>query len=80
MKTLITLLLLTCSGCVFFDDNTDKALDWINEHPKPIYVTLKNQNGITSGYRYTFIDSQNKVAYFEEVHAVLPDTIKILKN
>lgn len=65
-----TVLLFT--GC---KDNTKECLEWINKHPKPIIVHCKSQNGITLGYRYTLIDSCSNTTYYNEVKAVLPDTI-----
>lgn len=68
----LTTVLLT--GC--FADNTNECLEWINTHPKPIVVHKKSINGISMGIRYTLIDSTSKAVYFDEVQAVLPDTIQ----
>lgn len=73
-KHIIILIISTLFSC---SNNTDKAMEWINTHPKPIIVIKKSINGITMGYRYTFIDSSGIVVYYDEVQALLPDTIFI---
>ena len=65
---------LLLSGCGT-RSRTEKAHQWINDHPKPIRVLSHSLNGWTMNYRYTLIDSAGVVYYAGEIEGKLPDTI-----
>jgi hypothetical protein len=58
------------------DERTEKAIQWVNTHPKPIIITSVTLNGITMNYRCLFKDSTGCVYYAGEVRGFQPDTIK----
>lgn len=67
-------LLLSSCGT---GNRTEKAHQWINDHPKPIVVLSHSLNGWTMNYRYTLIDSAGVVYYAGEIEGTLPDTINV---
>lgn len=58
------------------EDNVNKAIGWIEKHPKPIVVTLHTRNYLTLENRYTLRDSNNNIYNTGSVELSLPDTLK----
>ena len=69
-------------GVIFFSlvscktkSRTDKAVEWINSHPKPITIISVTQNEFTYNYICTFIDANGEVFYAGEVNGFYPCVI-----
>ena len=76
MKKTLTILLVICSlvGCGR-KARTEKTINWINTHPKPIAAVVCTKNEL--GVRYVLIDSSGVIYNTGLVGAIiLPDTIK----
>lgn len=71
---LIGILFLSLVSCGT-KSRTEKAVEWLNSHPKPITITSVTQNGLTYNYRCTFIDANGEVFYAGEVNGLSPCVI-----
>jgi uncharacterized protein YcfL len=78
MKKLLILIcfIVTVVGCTDVTKNTQKAVEWVNGHPRPIVVTSNTQNGITLNYRCMFQDASGCIYYAGEIEGFQPDTIQ----
>jgi hypothetical protein len=78
MKNLIIIIcfLVTVIGCTDVTENTQKAVEWVNTHPRPIVVTSTTMNGMTMNYRCMFQDANGCIYYAGEVRGFQPDTIQ----
>ena len=60
------------------EQRSQKAIDWLNTHPKPIRTLKHQMNGFTGDYSYTFVDANGTVFVAGTiVDATFPDTIKV---
>lgn len=78
MKKLLIFIVFftTIVSCTDVSENTQKAVEWVNSHPRPIVVTSTNINGMTLNYRCMFQDASGCIYYAGEVEGFQPDTIQ----
>lgn len=77
MKLIFTCLMITaffsCRNGI--DARTERAVKWVNSHPKPIVVT-STKYSLAGDYYCLFKDSAGIVFYAGDVKGFQPDTIK----
>ena len=74
---LLVLILFSCNaGFTGIEDRDKKAVEWINQHPKPILTKYSIANGLAGTRKYTFVDRDGMIFNAGYVSLTLPDTIK----
>ena len=78
MKKIIYLLLFTSLllSCNQRKKREDKAIIWIYQAEKPVFVYSHTMNAFTCETDYTLISSDGKIYRTGNIPLALPDTIK----